>query len=49
VFEKLKFHQLMFRMTPEHTVIRSWLDRLGATLEGIERDGSWDGKGGYTL
>jgi RimJ/RimL family protein N-acetyltransferase len=47
VFEKLKFHRLMFRTTPENTVVRSWLDRLGAKFEGIERDGSWDGKGGY--
>jgi RimJ/RimL family protein N-acetyltransferase len=47
VFEELKFHRLMFRTTPGHMVIRSWLDRLGATLEGIERDGSWDGNGGY--
>ncbi|KAJ7912192.1 hypothetical protein B0H13DRAFT_1875123 [Mycena leptocephala] len=45
VFEELKFHRLMFRTTPGHMVIRSWLDRLGATLEGIERDGSWDGNG----
>lgn len=46
-FEELKIHRMTFRCTPNHEFVQSWLQRLGATFEGLGRDGSWDGNGGY--
>ncbi|KAJ7447208.1 acyl-CoA N-acyltransferase [Mycena latifolia] len=47
VFDGLKFHRVAFHTAVDNVIIRRWIERVGGTLEGIER-GSWsDGKGGY--
>ncbi|KAJ7763642.1 acyl-CoA N-acyltransferase [Mycena maculata] len=48
VFEERKFRRVVFHTAVENHVIRGWLERLGATLEGIERDFYADGTSGYT-
>jgi RimJ/RimL family protein N-acetyltransferase len=46
-FEELQFHRVNFRVTPDNVNLLGWMERIGATFEGIARDGSWDGNGGY--
>jgi RimJ/RimL family protein N-acetyltransferase len=46
-FEELKFHRVVFHTVTDNKVVRGWLERMDAVLEGIERDAWSDGKGGY--
>ncbi|KAJ7108670.1 acyl-CoA N-acyltransferase [Mycena epipterygia] len=47
-FEELKFHRAVFLTRVDNVGMRGWLDRAGATLEGINRESWSDGKGGFT-
>lgn len=47
-FEELKLHRAVFLTGVDNVGMRGWLDRAGATLEGINRESWSDGKGGFT-
>ncbi|KAJ7725600.1 acyl-CoA N-acyltransferase [Mycena olivaceomarginata] len=48
-FEKReeKFHRVAFVTAVDNVGMRGWLDKAGATLEGIQRESRSDGMGGY--
>lgn len=47
VFEERKFHRAAFVTAVDNVGMRGWLDKAGATLEGIMRGIFLDGKGGW--
>ncbi|KAF7351345.1 Ribosomal-protein-alanine acetyltransferase [Mycena sanguinolenta] len=47
VFEELKFHRAGFVTKADNARMCDWLDMVGATVEGMKREGWIDGKGGY--
>ncbi|KAJ7918479.1 acyl-CoA N-acyltransferase [Mycena leptocephala] len=47
-FEERRLHRVVFQTATNNIRMRGWLERYGATLEGILRDGWSDGAGGYT-
>jgi RimJ/RimL family protein N-acetyltransferase len=47
VFEERKFHRATFVTAVDNVGMRGWLDKAGATLEGIMRGIFLDGKGGW--
>ncbi|KAJ6472646.1 acyl-CoA N-acyltransferase [Mycena vulgaris] len=47
-FEELKLHRAAFLTGVDNVGMRGWLDRTGATMEGINRESWPDGNGGFT-